>query len=165
MLIMDYKDFEQTIFEQIENLKCEEQECQQKIKDIPVKICALNELINNMKQKQNLTIVERKESIKLNTSKLMDNKDILKVNLFLEFLEKCNDDTTFKTVREKMPKIEYYIYNKKKRLWSGYQQFRDDFDAWLNRKGYWTNAIPKPDNRPDDPQYPIMVFKKENEAI
>lgn len=35
-------------------------------------------------------------------------------------------------------------------------EFKEDYRAWLNREGYWTNAIPKPDNRPDDISYPVM---------
>jgi len=96
----------------------------------------------------------------------MDDKDIKKNNLFLEYLDKIgNEILTWKLVKQKMPKLEYYLYNKQKRLWANMNDFLKDFDAWLNRKGYWTNAVPKPDNRPDDPKYPVMIFKKENEAI
>jgi len=158
----------QAIYEEIEKYikklnKDKEQlliDFNEEMNKIDIKLIGLNEFRNSISANHKLKIVERKESISSESSKFMDNKDVKKVNLFLEFLDKCGEATEFKIIRKQMPKIEYYIYNKKKRLWNGFQEFRNDYKSWLNREGYWTNAIPKPDNRPDDIKYPIMIRNK-----
>lgn len=150
------KETYQQIDEFIEKLNVSKQYLLQEVEKIETKICGLNELKDNIKDSQKLVVVKRVASISSGDSKFMDGKDITKVNIFLEFLDKCGEATDFKTIRKKMPKTEYYIYNKKARLWNSYMEFKDDYKAWLNREGYWTNAIPKPDNRPDDINYPIM---------
>jgi len=156
-------DFEKTINEFIKILDQQEKEYLVKLSEIKIKKCGINELLQNYKQNQKLLITERVESIKPNSSKIMDDKDIKKVNLFFEYLDKVGDEPlTWKLIKQKMPKIEYYIYNKKKRLWNSVQEFTNDFKEWVNREGYWTNALPKIADKPDDPNFPIMKIGNGN---
>ena len=157
---MSAESLKEIIDESIKKMLSEEQEYLQKAKEIKIKICALNELKNEVDKKIENNIKENiKDSPTIN--KTMDENDIKKINLFLEYLDKVGkEDITWKLIKLKMPKIEYYIYNKQKRLWSSMKDFQDDFNLWLNRKGHWTNAFPKPDNRPDDLNYPVIEFNQ-----
>ena len=102
------------------------------------------------------------------SSKFMDDKDIKKINIFLGYSSAMsaegNTDMSIVVAKKRFPKIEYYIYNKKSKLWNGYSDFCKDLKDWSARKGYWTNAIPKPNNREDDPRFPIMKVTKRNQV-
>lgn len=145
----------------IEELMLQKDNLLKEVKNIDIQVMSLNKFKDNLIKKDNNIKKERQETI--NECKYMEEKDIHKINLFLEFLDKCNGDTSNKTVRVKMPKLEYYIYNKKKRLWNSYDDFRQDFNAWLNRQGYWENAIPQKEGHENNPECPIIKMGVHNE--
>lgn len=145
----------------IEELILQKDNLLKEVKNIDIQVMSLNKFKDNLIKKNNNIKKERKETI--NECKYMEEKDIHKINLFLEFLDKCNGDTSNKIVRVKMPKLEYYIYNKKKRLWNSYDDFRQDFNAWLNRQGYWENAIPQKEGHENNPECPIIKMGVHNE--
>lgn len=150
-------NIEKIVKDYLKELESQEQDYIQKIKEIKTKKCGLNEFLEDYKQKQKELLIQAKEISISNGNKIvMDDKDILKMNLFLEYIDKVGEVQPMKIIKQKMPKLEYYIYNKKKRLWNSWREFCDDYTAWINREGYWTNAIPKPDNRPDNPNFPLM---------
>jgi hypothetical protein len=38
-----------------------------------------------------------------------------------------------------MPKLNYYIYNPKWKLWTDINDFRNDYRAWIDCSGHWGN--------------------------
>lgn len=77
----------------------------------------------------------------------LDRKTTEKINIFLEFIDKCGDETVFRIAKGKMPKLQTVIYQKKYRLWGGWIQFREDLYRWINREGEYAGILEK---REDD---------------
>jgi hypothetical protein len=130
------------------------------INEVNNKICGLTEFKKFLDKKQKSLLEERKELVNAGDSKFMDEKDIKKINLFLEFLDKCGDNINRTHIKQSLPKLEYYIYNKRAKLWNSFNDFKEDFENWVNREGYWTNALPLKEDQEVDPQYPIMKLAK-----
>ena len=159
-------DIEKTVKEFIVKLGNEELEYLDKLKEIRIKLCVLNELLENHKQTEIQVFSEVKESITKFSGKIIDQKDIKKINMFLEYSQKCPNEIYFDRAKKLVHGLDYYVYNKKVRLWSNWQEFLKDYKLFSSREGYWTNALPKYENKPDDPNFPIMKIgngnKKEN---
>ena len=72
----------------------------------------------------------------------LEPDDVKRVNIFLEFIDKCGDETVYSKCRVRMPKLEHYIYRKTK-LWPNWQGFLDDYNKWVKREGHWANVLVK----------------------
>lgn len=97
----------------------------------------------------NLSTEETHKNIQENIGKVSSFKncfvepdDVKRANLFLEFMDKCEDETAYGKCRVKMPKLEHYIY-RKNRLWNGWADFLKDYNMWVKREGHWKNVLPK----------------------
>jgi len=158
----NYNEFENIIKEQISKLEEAKQFHSDEIKIINIKISVMNELNDSLIEKNEMIIEKQKEILtsKVQSSKIMDGKDIKRVNLFIEYKNTCKGEKLFQNVKKKLPKLEYYLYNKKARLWNNWEEFLNDFKDYDNRTGYWTNALPKADGREIDPDFPIMKMNK-----
>jgi hypothetical protein len=84
------------------------------------------------------------KEIKRNTLKdlLTDPKDATRFNVFIEFMDKCGDESVYKVAVRKMSKLGSVIYGKK-RLWVSWPVFKEDFHMWLEREGRWAGILDK----------------------
>lgn len=73
--------------------------------------------------------------------RLLEEDDRKRVNIFLEYTEKCGKVLEAKVFREKMPKLNHYLYNKKSRLWNSWDEFSEDIQQWWSRTGRWENIL------------------------
>ena len=131
--------------------------CEQEVKQLKFKKTCMEEFFQDQAEKQKEDIKARRTEISPGMAKFMDDKDVTKINLFLQFLDKCGDDPARANIQKVFPKLNHYIYNKKRRLWNSIPEFKADFDDWVARKGYWTNALPHREGHEDDLNYPMMV--------
>lgn len=143
---MDRNSLELVIQTRIKELEEQKAKHQEEIDRCDIKICELKALGGKVREKDD----EIKKDIvsqnikrdRPNTLKnlLVDEKDGRRFNLFLEFMDKCEDETVYRRALEKMPKLSSYIYGKRK-LWNGWLAFKDDYHAWVNREGKWEGIL------------------------
>lgn len=130
---------------------------EQEIRQLRLKKSCMEEFVQDQLEKEKEDIQTRRAEITPGMAKFMDDKDVTKINLFLQFLDKCGDDPSKANIQKVFPKLNHYIYNKKRRLWNSIPEFKHDFDDWVARRGYWTNALPHRDGHEDDLDFPLMV--------
>lgn len=128
------------------------------LKDLHTRAEALIEFKNSLAKdepKAATKVVERQEDMNKVCPKLMDRKDSKKINIFLEFIDKCGGENfEYKFMMSRFHRMHYYLYSKNK-LWNGINDFRQDFENWVNREGYWTNALPLRADHEIDYDYPV----------
>ena len=66
--------------------------CEQEIKQLRFKKTCMEEFFQDQAEKQKEDIKARRTEISPGMAKFMDDKDVTKINLFLQFLDKCGDD-------------------------------------------------------------------------
>lgn len=130
---------------------------EQEIQQLKCKKACMDEFRRNLAEQYQGDIAARRTEISPGRAKLMDDKDVTKINLFLQFLDRCGEEPSKANIQKVFPKLNHYIYNKKRRLWNSIPEFKQDLDDWVARRGYWTNALPQREGHVDDLNFPLMV--------
>lgn len=134
------------ITSRIDELQKEVEKAHLFISEAEIRIRELRRLLEFLAEKSTEAKKKRiKNNIKGNMLKdlLPDERDAKKVNIFLEFMERCGDEPVYGHARKKMAKLETYIYKKQSKLWNNWREFREDFTKWVNREGSWAGVLPK----------------------
>jgi hypothetical protein len=126
----------------IKQLNQEKKIFEVKIRELDVKIKILEEFSQYLgkKEKKKNIMDNIANSSQTSSSNFMDEKDIKKVNLFLEYMDKIGEIVPIQEAKRRMPRLEYYIY--RKRIWKNWNEFSQDYNDWLDKKGYWENLVP-----------------------
>lgn len=111
----------------------------ERINAIGAEIATLNKFAAACKGETQEKIRERSEDMNRVCPELVDNRDAAKINIFTEAIERLGDDLSGTNIRNNMPKLNYYIYNPKWKLWTDINDFRNDYRAWIDCSGYWGN--------------------------
>jgi len=111
-------------------------QCGAKIEELESVKIAFDILLTEMKNKN------IQENIRKNTFKdvLREPDDVNRINIFLQFKEKCGGETAYAICRKKMPKLETALY-RKNRLWPNWKAFLEDYNMWVKREGPWANIL------------------------
>ena len=112
--------------------------CAARMEELRTILVTIDDLSQEEKKK-NVQENIRKEAFK---DRFREPDDVKRANLFLEFMDKCGDETVYAKCRVKMPKIERYIYRKTK-LWPNWKEFLKDYNMWVKREGHWANILSK----------------------
>lgn len=145
---MDKMGMEEIIRNQMKELREKKAQFLNEAHKCDVQLEVLDRLMEDVKKKDEEI---RKETIAKEITKdkapgfLIDREDKKRINIFLEFMEKCEDELTYAKARAKMPRIESALYRHPK-LWQGWRDFKDDYHRWLNREGKWQGILEKPEN-------------------
>lgn len=113
--------------------------CAARIEELKTILVAIDDISKEEKYK-NVQENIRKTPLK---ACFLESDDVKRVNVFLEFMDKCGDERVYSKCRVKMPKLEAYLYRKKSRLWPTWPAFLDDYDMWVHRVGPWSNILIK----------------------
>ena len=142
---MNRNSVEQLIKQRIDVLEDAKRQYELGIGECSIKIDELNFILSEIEAQAKLaTKAIVHTQIKENSLKavLSDETDARRANIFLEFMEKCGDESVYMTARKKMPRLETALY-RKNRLWANWKAFKEDFHRWVNREGPWANILPK----------------------
>lgn len=138
-------DFATTVLEnKLHELEHDKQKYQQGIVQCDIQIQLVKDLLSSINEKTS-TIKKEKISKELRKNSLKDlftdEKDVKRVNVFLEFQAKCPKETIYMNARKIIPSLETHIYRKK--LWSSWREFLDDFQRWIKREPPWDKILVK----------------------
>lgn len=133
--IKTLRDEQATLNLTIDNLK-------DRIAEINIEITALGKFAAVCKEMDLAGHRERCEDMNQVTPKLMDQRDAMKINLFEEAVDRLGDDLSSGNIRKNMSKLNHYCYNVKAKLWNNIEDFRKDYQDWIENRGHWA-ALPK----------------------
>jgi SMC interacting uncharacterized protein involved in chromosome segregation len=129
-----------TQFELAQNeLKLELEEAKSRVEALKSEVDYLRERLSKRERTIKDTMIRVRD--KQENSKIMDDIDIKKVNLFCPVIEEFGEDLPgMETVCKKVKGLRNALYASRveNRLWMNWAEFKQDLHDWLHNEGHWT---------------------------